>query len=641
MSALAFMAHAMPAVPPLPQPLLLPLTAQKMPLAGHMAMWFDPAGTATWQQARAQTFTPAAANINLGYLPGVLWVRMQVQRAENLSGQPMAPDWLLDVPPAYLDEVTLWVEPSGDLLDGQALEEPSPQKAGAAIHPDLRPLWHRHSVFLVNLPEAGPYTLWLRVATDNVTAVTPVLWHANALEQDTQIKTMSAGLFYGIFICITLTALILGLTVGTPIFLLCAGFFFLLGLNLFIADGWFGLLLFPARPHLADILSSGCMALLIPVFVTIFARLLQADQYVPRLVRAYLRMAWAAALVAVLLLLGGHYSQLAPIVNMLAMLQLLVIAALALWVMPREPSLRWVPLALAPLLLPGMLRLARNAGFDFYIAWVDASLLAGITVHAMLLLFFVSRHVGQTYKSNLQARVEAIAGAAQLAEQRDFVSLLSHEFRNPMAVLDGALSNLSRKELDAETGGRVGRMGRAVERLNYVLGYCLADERLATLTPTQRPRLPLTASDIIEESLRQLDDESGRVQRIPADPASQGLLNSAHVLGDLPMLGAALKNLLDNALKYDPSGPVLLSVQVHAGQVTFTVQDHGPGINKQERSRLFDKFMRGQQHLHLPGVGLGLPLSLKIVQQHGGDLHLRNAAEGGAVAELTLPLLLA
>ena len=70
----------------------------------------------------------------------------------------------------------------------------------------------------------------------------------------------------------------------------------------------------------------------------------------------------------------------------------------------------------------------------------------------------------------------------------------------------------------------------------------------------------------------------------------------------------------------------------------FTVRDHGPGLDDQESGRLFDKFMRGQQHLHLPGAGLGLPLSLKIVQQHGGDIHIRNASGGGAVAELTLPL---
>ena len=603
-------------------------------------MWIDKAGTATWQQARTQTFAPVEGNIYLGYQPGVLWVRMQVERGENHSGQPLSPEWWLEVPPGFLDEVTLWIQPSGHLAGGQAVKEPPSQQSGAAVHPDLRPLWHRNSVFSVNLPEAGLYTLWLRVQSDNVKTVMPVMWQINALEQNTQIRTMLAGLFHGIFICITLTALILGVTLGTPIFLIYAGYFFLLNLYIFIVDGWFGLLLFPGRPHLADTLLVSSTALLIPLFATVTSRLLLANQYVPRLAAWYLRIVWVVGPVAVLMLLNNYIGQVAPVVNMLAMLQLVVISALALWVVPRVASLRWVLLALIFIMLPSMLRLAHNAGFDFSIGWVDASLSVGVTLHAMILLFFAARLVGQSYKSNLQARTQAIASADQLLEQRDFVALLSHEFRNPMAVLDGALSNLSRQPLDTVTSARVGRMARAVERLKYVLSYCLADERLATLESAPRSHLPLTAADIIEESLQQLDDESQRLQLLAADPASQALLDSAHVLGDLSMLGAALKNLLDNALKYAGNGPVQLSVRVQGAQVTFTVRDHGPGLDEQARSRLFEKFTRGQQHPDTPGAGLGLYLSRKIVQRHGGDMHIRSASGGGAVAELSLPLVI-
>ncbi len=603
-------------------------------------MWFDTAGTATWQQARTQTFTPVDGNINLGYRPGVLWVRMQVQRGENISDEPLGSDWWLEVPPAFLDEVTLWIEPGDHLAASQALKEPPSQQAGAAVHPNLRPLWHRNSVFFVNLPKAGLYTLWLRVNSDNVKAVTPVLWQNRALEQNTQIKTMVAGLFYGIFICITLTALILGLTVGTSIFLLCAAFFSFLGLNLYIADGWLGLLLFPGRPHVADTLSSSCMAMLSPLFATIFSRLLQIEKYLPRFSVWYLRTLWLTGLVGVLLLVGGYFAQVAPLVNLLAMFQLLLVLALALWVMPREPSSRWVLLALAPLMLPGMLRLARNAGFDFFINWLDASLLAGITLHAMLLLFLVARLVGQSYKSNLEARAQVVAGAAQLAEQRNFVALLSHEFRNPIAVLDGALSNLNRQSLDTLTSPRVGRMARAVERLKYVLSYCLADERLATLELSQPPRSRLAPSDIVEESLVQLDDESRRVQVLSNHHASTPLATgSVKVLGDLPMLGAALKNLLDNALKYGGTGPVQLSVHVEGQQVTFRVRDHGPGLDEESSRRLFEKFTRGQHHLTMPGAGLGLYLSRNIAKQHGGDISIRNPSGGGALAELTLPIM--
>ena len=254
--------------------------------------------------------------------------------------------------------------------------------------------------------------------------------------------------------------------------------------------------------------------------------------------------------------------------------------------------------------------------------------------------FFVARLVGQSYKSNLEARAQVVAGAAQLAEQRNFVALLSHEFRNPIAVLDGALSNLNRQSLDTLTSPRVGRMARAVERLKYVLSYCLADERLATLELSQPPRSRLAPSDIVEESLVQLDDESRRVQVLSNHHASTPLATgSVKVLGDLPMLGAALKNLLDNALKYGGTGPVQLSVHVEGQQVTFRVLDHGPGLDEESSRRLFEKFTRGQHHLSMPGAGLGLYLSQNIAKQHGGDISIRNPSGGGALAELTLPII--
>jgi signal transduction histidine kinase len=86
---------------------------------------------------------------------------------------------------------------------------------------------------------------------------------------------------------------------------------------------------------------------------------------------------------------------------------------------------------------------------------------------------------------------------------------------------------------------------------------------------------------------------------------------------------------------------VQLSVKVQDRQLRLTVRDHGPGLDAQAISQLFEKFARGQQQQHVAGAGLGLHLSRKIVRQHGGDIQLHNAPDGGAVAELWLPLAMA
>jgi hypothetical protein len=177
---LCWLPWSLPAQGQAAAPAPLALTGQKMPLAGHMAIWLDARGTATWQQARLQTFAPAAGNVKLGYRTGAFWVRVQVQRrAGDSIDSPR--DWLLEVPPAFLDEVTLWLEPLNPRSDATAATEPPSQRAGAALRPEERPRWHRNSVFVVSLPDQQPYTLWLRVNTDNAKTILPVLWQPHAL----------------------------------------------------------------------------------------------------------------------------------------------------------------------------------------------------------------------------------------------------------------------------------------------------------------------------------------------------------------------------------------------------------------------------------------------------------------------------
>lgn len=601
-----------------------------------MTMWLDEAGSATWQKARLQTFVPVADNVKLGYRPGVFWVRIQVQRSASDSHHSPG-EWLLEVPPAFLDEVTLWMEPSTGALSTAPTEPPS-QQAGSALRPEDRPRWHRNSVFPVNLPDNQPYTLWLRVNTDNSKTISPVLWQPDALEKSTMVDSLVAGLFYGVLIFTTVAALVLGLISGNRIFLWCATYFCLIGLNLFVADGWFGLLVLPGSPLISDAVSSICLALTIPMFSTVFMRLLRAEQHALTLVRGYLRIAKGVSLVAVVLLVAGEFARVTPLLNYLSMTQLVLIMGLALWILPREPQTKWVMLSIIPIMVPALLRLARNVGLAPDIDWLDISLLAGLTWHALILFSTVSYQFSQIYKSTLQAQNQALTSAAQLDEQRHFVALLSHEFRNPLAMLDGALSNLLRQPLDEASATRLGRMARAVVRLKYVLGYCLADERLATLAISEQPRHLLTPAAIVQESLQQLDSDNERLQWLTADAISQAALDQAQIMGDLPLLGAALKNLLDNALKYAASGTVQLSVAAQNGRLTLTVRDHGPGLDAQASSRLFEKFARGQQQQHLAGAGLGLHLSRKIALQHGGDIHIHNAPDGGAVAELRLPL---
>ena len=99
------------------------------------------------------------------------------------------------------------------------------------------------------------------------------------------------------------------------------------------------------------------------------------------------------------------------------------------------------------------------------------------------------------------------------------------------------------------------------------------------------------------------------------------------------MLDRAVSNLVDNALKFSPSGA---AVDVTAHGTTIEVADRGPGIDAEDRDRVFDRFYRATSARTLPGSGLGLSIVSQIATLHGGSVTLEPRDGGGTVARLTL-----
>ena len=106
------------------------------------------------------------------------------------------------------------------------------------------------------------------------------------------------------------------------------------------------------------------------------------------------------------------------------------------------------------------------------------------------------------------------------------------------------------------------------------------------------------------------------------------------VLADPERIGQVLRNLLSNAAKYSPEGtPIELRVIGKEGRVRIEVADHGQGIHPDDVPRIFEKFGRGRdrERHKMPGVGLGLYLSRRIVRGHGSELTLQTRVGEGSV----------
>ncbi|HOD76201.1 MAG TPA: sensor histidine kinase, partial [Syntrophorhabdaceae bacterium] len=105
------------------------------------------------------------------------------------------------------------------------------------------------------------------------------------------------------------------------------------------------------------------------------------------------------------------------------------------------------------------------------------------------------------------------------------------------------------------------------------------------------------------------------------------------------LLAELLKNLIDNAIKYTPSGG---SVDVRlsrdgSNRIALTVSDSGMGISPEDLPRIFDRFYRGDRSRSEAGLGLGLSLARAIARAHGGDITVTSIPDRGATFTVTLP----
>ena len=110
------------------------------------------------------------------------------------------------------------------------------------------------------------------------------------------------------------------------------------------------------------------------------------------------------------------------------------------------------------------------------------------------------------------------------------------------------------------------------------------------------------------------------------------------VLGRSRLLARAVSNLVSNASKFSPAGSVIeIGLSRSGSAVELTVRDHGPGIETEDLSKIFDRFYRSTVHRNHPGSGLGLSIVAQVAAEHNGAVRVQNLPDGGAQFFVTLP----
>ena len=223
------------------------------------------------------------------------------------------------------------------------------------------------------------------------------------------------------------------------------------------------------------------------------------------------------------------------------------------------------------------------------------------------------------------------------ALRADFVSLVSHELRSPMASVIGSARTLEQRwrELTPEQRESfLALIAHETSRLAELIGDVLDTSRIEAGT------FSYSFADVdLAELVR---DSAAAAEHGQDEVAVRAVVRGPlpAVRGDRDRLRQVLVNLIDNAVKYSPPGD---EVQVQAesanGRVLIEVRDRGPGISPEHQKVIFEKFGRVNVGEHAkPGTGLGLFIARSIAEAHGGALEVRSAPGRGATFRLSLPL---
>ena len=246
-----------------------------------------------------------------------------------------------------------------------------------------------------------------------------------------------------------------------------------------------------------------------------------------------------------------------------------------------------------------------------------------------------SQQDAEQLRSAVAAAQSAREEAYQLEYQR-FTAMLSHEFRTPLATIDGVIQSLEMTADDASeaTRQRYRKMGSALARLLALVDDYLSPQRMASIGRKPADN-HIAAQALLEGALAQVDGSRHRITlQMEELPVAPTLLRC-----EPDAMRMCLQVLLDNAVNYAPPGGniELIGRLAPQGGIEIVVQDDGPGVAAQDWPHVFDKFFRGSNAGAHAGSGLGLYIAKSMVEAQGGTLTLQKSLAGGAAFVIWLP----
>lgn len=289
---------------------------------------------------------------------------------------------------------------------------------------------------------------------------------------------------------------------------------------------------------------------------------------------------------------------------------------------------------------------------DFsYVEAVFSNLIEYDSVNCMVISFRnVSAYVNsvnelQQYKEHLEEQVEKRTAELReslekekevIEQQKQFISMVSHEFRTPLTIIDGnaqIIVNRGDKLTTEMLQKRSITIRKAVDRLVGLIERVLSEKVLES-GDLDVDLSPCNYASMVREIC---------IEKLSITPNAKIQLDIGRdipeMMLDEKLVHQIVVNLISNAFKYSKEEPeVKVKVYLDGVNVSLEVSDKGVGIPMDELNKIFTKYFRASTASEIPGTGLGLNLVKQIAQLHGGDAYIDSEVDMGTTVTVSLPI---
>jgi signal transduction histidine kinase len=221
-----------------------------------------------------------------------------------------------------------------------------------------------------------------------------------------------------------------------------------------------------------------------------------------------------------------------------------------------------------------------------------------------------------------------------LSQERGFTATAAHELRTPLAALRLQAQVAARAKTAEQRDTALGALMECVDRASHLLDQLLALAKLDDFRVQHAQTKPIDMHRLFSHLMQDIGPAAA-----DKDIRFKTQLDARYIQGIESAVSMMLRNIIGNAVKYTPkSGSILIATRLVNDNVLLTVDDSGPGIEPEERERVFERFYRlKNSRTAVDGVGLGLTIVRSVALAHDATISLNDSPLGGLQVAVSFP----